>query len=85
MSLRGAYPLRTICELLREIYDLSQENNEKDSVIRKKLCEAEKMVKKMSYALLEYNKKYDEGWWEQNRDYEQDLLRDLNHKFIPEE
>lgn len=64
MSLRRATRVRTLCEVLREINDLHQGDKKHDRKVRKKLVEAERMAKKMSYKLLEYNKEYDKDWWE---------------------
>lgn len=85
VSLRGTYWLRTICEVLREIYDLAQTDAPESREIRARLIEVERMAKRMSRALYEYNKRYDADWWEKNPDVEQDLLRDLNRTFLPPE
>lgn len=82
MSLRMAARKRTICEVLREICDLHQSQTDHDKTIRKKLFEAEKMAKKMSKKLLSYNKFVYKGWWKQNPDYEQDVQRRLNKRYI---
>lgn len=81
MSLRGAQKVRTICEVLREINDLHQKYTEHDDIVRKKLCEAEKMAKRMDAKLLSYNKKYSRTWWDKNPDYEADLKRRLKQTY----
>lgn len=73
--------VRTLCEVLREINDLHQEQKPKDRKTRKLLCEAEDMAKRMAFKLKEYNKHYDAGWWKDNPDYEKDLDRRLSKKY----
>ena len=74
---------RTICEVLREVDDIAYESDiEQYKILRAKLIEAEKMAKKMSRKLYEYNKKWDKGWWEKNKDYEEDLLKRLERQEI---
>lgn len=82
MSLRGTSDELTICEYLRMICDLCQSDSDKDKQIRKHLSIAEDMAKRMSKKLLSYNKKVFKGWWEKNKDYEKDLERRLNEKYI---
>lgn len=63
------YPIRTICEVLREIYWSTQ-----DRRMREKIKEAMVMAKAMDRRLTEYyfaanpdsKKRYDEGLWEPN-------------------
>lgn len=64
------YPMRTICEVLREIYWSTR-----DEEIREKVKEAMIMAKKMDIRLTEYfnaanpegsDDRYDEGLWEEN-------------------
>lgn len=81
MSLRGAATKRTICEVLREINDMHQSENDHDLFIHQRCAEAEHMAKRMSRKLRDYNREYDEGWWEENKDYAQDLERRLNTKY----
>lgn len=81
MTMRGSSKHYTICEVLREINDLHQEQTEHDKIIRNKLALAEKMAKKMSYKLKEYNKNIYNDWWEKNRDYENDLNRRLSKNY----
>ena len=57
-------PLRTPCEVLREINDLCQSNSNKDKLIRKKLYEVQKMAKRITKK-IEYLEKQDwNKWWE---------------------
>jgi len=83
MSLKGASKLRTLCEVLREINDELRGTEHHQDVLPK-LIEAERMAKRMTRKLRSYSKKYDAGWWEQNPDYERDLERRLNTKYIEE-
>jgi len=50
---------RTICEVLREIYWATQDDN-----LRTKAVEAERMAKRMDAKLREYNDVWDENEWE---------------------
>jgi len=81
MSLRGAYSLRTLCEVLREINDTLQ-GNEVHKKIHPLLIEAEDMAKRMSRKLREYNREWDYGWWKENKDFEDDLIRRENEIYI---
>lgn len=74
MSMRMAYNYRTLCEVLREINDAAQ-GLPNHAIILSKLKEAEAMAKRIVTKLYEYSKTSDKDWWEQNKDYEQDLLR----------
>jgi len=76
-GMRGVGNKRTICEVLREINDLAQNDTEQDIKIRKLLAEAFHMAKKMGHKLYEYNKKFDRGWWTKHSEYEKKLLNDL--------
>jgi len=80
-GLDSACRKRTLCEVLREINDLHQDQTEHSVAVRKLLCEAEGMSKRMSYKLKEYNKKWDKEWWEDNPDYERDLDRRLSERY----
>jgi len=82
MSLREVAKVRTICEVLREINDLHQFNTSMDIQTRKLLNEAEDMAKRMSKKLIEYNKNVYAGWWKKNPDYEKDLQKRLNKKYV---
>jgi hypothetical protein len=78
MSMRNASKQRTLCEVLREINDLTQDR----PAVTAKLAEAESMAKRMSKKLLEYNKKIFKHWWAKNDDYEKDLVHRLNERYI---
>lgn len=65
---------RTICEVLREIGDLHQ-----DEGTKKLLSEATVMAKKMARKLLEYNKEAFKDFWDKNPDYEADLKRRIDN------
>ena len=54
---------RTICEVLREIYDLA----EGDAEMTDRLQDAYVMAKKMDAKLRQHNGGYDEDWWEKER------------------
>ena len=62
---------RTICEVLREINDITQDNSKKDNTIRDKLNDIERMAKRMVerlrfYADLYHNgKSWNDGMWEE--------------------
>ena len=77
MSLRGAFSLLTICEVLRDINDAVQGTDVYDKV-HPLLVKAEDMAKRMSRKLRIYNKKWDKDWWDENKDYEVDLRRREN-------
>jgi RPA family protein len=80
-EMRSAYSMRTLCEVLREINDLHQEQTTHDKIIRVKLCEAEDMAKRMSIALLGYHKKIFSGWWNRNPNWEKKLTLRHNTKY----
>lgn len=82
MSMRDASHLRTLCEVLREIADIHQGGTIHDSETLKKLAEAERMGKRMSAKLLEYNKEVFAEWWEDNPGYEEDLKRRIDERYI---
>jgi len=83
MSIRSAGDHRyTLCEVLREINDLHQGDSETDKIIRNKLVLAERMAKKMSRKLLEYNKNAFKDWWDKNPDHEEKILRRLNKSYL---
>ena len=83
-GLKSSTNLRTICEVLREINDLVQEDNSKDAKIRKLVVEAFGMGKRMAKKLFEYNERFDADWWAKNPDYNKkvkgELRRGLNYK-----
>jgi len=71
-----AHRKRTICEVLREIWDLAEVTDED---IREELEEriliAYEMAKKMNRKLREYKNDWDGQFWEVNKDYKRDLRR----------
>lgn len=76
-GIRGANNVRTICEVLREINDLVQENSAKDAKIRDLVVEAFEMGKKIVQKLYEYNKEIDKEWWVENKKYERKIKKEL--------
>ena len=84
MSLRRATKIRTLCEVLREVNDLHQGKTKHDKKVRKRLVEIERMAKKMSYKLLEYNKEYDKEWWEtvEGKEREKRLRKRLSKSYL---
>lgn len=64
-------PIRTICEVHREIHDILLENKNIDKKTANKMIalleEAYIMAKKMNYKLRQYKENYDDGWWEESR------------------
>ena len=72
MSFNTAFHKRTICEVLREIYDYAEDLK----AIKDRTEEAMIMAKKMNKKLIEYKRNWDEDMdWEPNLDYEEDLKR----------
>ena len=82
MSMRNASGHLTICEILRKINDVHQEDSKKDKYIREWLAVAETMAKKMSYRLYEYNKDFDADWWDENPEYEADFLKRHSKHYV---
>jgi len=68
---------RTICEVLRELYDLTFAvgNETVREEMRVRLKTAYEMAKKMDKKLHEYKFDWDKDFWEVNIDYEKDLER----------
>ena len=58
--------MRTICEVLREIYWHTT-----DPVVREKISEASNMAKRMDKKLHEYKYAWDEGVYEPTENYEE--------------
>jgi uncharacterized protein YcaQ len=79
--MKATNPKLTLCEVLRTINDKHQTNSEHDKEIRKLLCTAENMGKRMARKLTEYNKNYDKDWWEANPDYEKSLKQRMDTKY----
>jgi hypothetical protein len=65
-------PIRTICEVHRELHDiLLGEKNIPDSVSDKMIAlleEAYIMGKKMDNKLRQYKYNYDDGWWKKSKE-----------------
>jgi hypothetical protein len=89
-SMKWANKKRTICEVIREIDDDLEEDEivawrianptieARYKDIRKLLEEVHGMAKKMTKKLYKYSKEWDKEFWEDNKDYEEDLKRRLN-------
>lgn len=75
-------PERTICEVLREIWDISEALREEDlrTEIQARIVRAYDMAKRMNAKLREYKHDWDQGFWERNADYESDLKRRSKRK-----
>jgi len=84
--MKQSWKFRTICEVLREINDLIQEDNEQNAKVRVLLEEAFNMSKRIVAKLYEYNKQSCADFWERNpnrkRAIEEELRRGLNYKPI---
>jgi len=73
---RQAAPCRTICEVLRELWDLSEVTSEDlREEMQARLVDAYVMAKKMARKLREYKHQWPEDFWQANTDYEEDLRR----------
>lgn len=72
---------RSVCEILREINDLCQGEESKDYQIRDKCSEAIYKAKRMAKKLKEYNKNYNAGWWEDNKEYEASLEKRMQLEY----
>ena len=74
---------RTICEVIRELYDLTFAVNDETvkNEMRVKLKTAYEMAKKMDKKLHEYKYDWDENFWEANQDYERDIARRERRSF----
>jgi hypothetical protein len=71
----------TLCETLRQINDMHQSDSDHDKRSRELLCLAESMSKRMAQKLFEYSKKFDDGWWEANPEYQKILKQRLNERY----
>lgn len=80
-GLNGTFPMRTLCEVLREINDLSK-GNELHEKIFTKLQECETMAKKMSRKLRKYSHEWEKDWWDKNLDYEADVIKRENETYV---
>lgn len=75
-ELRRASSFRTICEVHRELYDLTQSFPEGiREQAQKLLLEAFAMGKKMDAKLREYKQDWDAGFYEPNHDHRADSKR----------
>jgi len=87
-NLRTPYvnPKRTICEVLRSIYDIIRLSKDvrplEYAVIVGLLEEAYMMGKKMDTKLRQYKNGYDDGWYEETKDIE--LKKGLRIKEVKE-
>jgi len=87
MSMNSAFKIRTVCEILREINDMCQDNSQGNQIIRNKLALAESMTKRMSQKLDKYktelslNRDNDFHGLEINIDFDDDLKRRQNRDY----
>ena len=73
---RTASPERTICEVLRELWDISEVLDETlKAEMQVRIADAYAMAKKMDKRLREYKYDWPEDFWQANVDYEKDLQR----------
>lgn len=68
--------MRTICEVHREIYTLVYFGKDKDEILPL-VEEAFSMAKRMNNKLRQYNKGYDDDWYESQRQSAKDLRKEL--------
>lgn len=68
---------RTICEVLRESWELARIVPEEDirKELKARLLTAYDMAKRMNRKLREYKHNWDENFWQDNEDFTQDLKR----------
>ena len=67
---------RTICEVLREIWDIAEVLDETlRAELEVRVVDAYTMAKGMDRKLREYKYGWDEDFWQANEDYEADLRR----------
>ena len=75
-----SYSMRTVCEVLREIYWHTT-----DPIVREKVLEATIMAKKMDSKLREYKEDWDaEGMWE-DLDNEDERIHQRRDQYEKEE
>lgn len=72
MSMRIASPLRSPCEVVRQLNDLFQGDDPREVRIRKLLAEVERKTKRISIRLAEHEPDYYLGWWKENETFETD-------------
>lgn len=80
MSMRDHNYRLTICEVLRCINDRLQGSEFTD--IRDMLALAERMSKKMSKKLQEYNEKQDPNWWVANNTAKEEFKRQMDSYIV---
>lgn len=76
-SMRRVNKECTICEVIRELYWMTDKKNK--NAIRR-IRTIHNMAKRMSKKLYEYNKEYDNGWWKDNKNYEKALKARMRRK-----
>jgi len=76
-----AHNKRTICEVLREIWDISEvlEEDLREEV-QERIITAYTMAKKMNRKLRENKTGWDAYFWESNKNYRKDLRRRTKRK-----
>ena len=83
-SMKYANKKRTICEVIRECNDLLIGIDNMDEIdlmelntdeLKKKVEEIHNMAKRMSKKLYSYKKNWEDGFYEDNLDYKQDLKK----------
>lgn len=73
-SMKFTNKKRTICEVIREVNDAINFIDDKrrlKNTIRIKIAEIHDMAKRMNSKLVQYSKKWDNGFWGDNNDYEE--------------
>lgn len=72
-SMKFTNKKRTICEVIREINDIINENTYDKDKMKGKIKEIHDMAKRMSKKLYAYKKDWDKNEYGINPDYEQDI------------
>ena len=86
-SMRTANKKRTICEVVRECYDILVDFDDGCTMtipvalneLSKRIKEIHEMAKRMTHKLYEYSKEWDAEFWAENPDYEEDLKRRIGY------
>lgn len=76
-------PIRTICEVHREMYDKIIDSKIDDKFANEiidLLEDAYIMGKKMDAKLRQYKNNYDDDWWEKNRNFKKSWNRRKDNK-----
>ena len=69
-------PLRTICEVIRELWEISEVLDETlRAEVQARLVDCYSMAKKMDRRLREYKYEWDADFWAVNEDAEADMRR----------